>query len=73
LQAGTVERVARWEGPTIVIAYDVGHAGTLTYAYALVRTTKQLLIRVNFERVRGEPGPFDINLVYNRWGGARQP
>jgi hypothetical protein len=72
LESGTVERVARWEGPTLVIAYDVGHAGTLTYAYALVPTTKQLLIRVNFERVRGEPGPFEIKLVYNR-AGARQP
>ena len=69
LEAGTVDRVARWEGPTLVIAYDVGHAGTLTYTYLLV-PTKQLLIRVNFERVRGEPGPFDIKLVYNR---ARQP
>jgi hypothetical protein len=71
LEAGTVERVARWEGPMLVIAYDVGHAGTLTYTYMLV-PTKQLLIRVNFERLRGEPGPFEIKLVYNR-GGARQP
>jgi hypothetical protein len=83
LDAGPVDRVARWEGPTLLIAYEVGHAGTLTYAYVLV-PTKQLLIRVNFERLRGEPGPFEIKLVYNRapraaaargWnrGGARQP
>jgi hypothetical protein len=83
LDAGPVDRVARWEGPTLLIGYEVGHAGTLTYAYVLV-PTKQLLIRVNFERLRGEPGPFEIKLVYNRapraaaargWnrGGARQP
>lgn len=46
LDAGAVDRVARWEGPT----------------------TKQLLIRVNFERRRGQPGPFDIKLVYSRAG-----
>jgi hypothetical protein len=83
LDTGPVDRVARWEGPTLVIAYEVGHAGALTYTYMLV-PTKQLLIRVNFERLRGEPGPFEIKLVYNRapraaaargWnrGGARQP
>ena len=68
LEAGAVDRVARWEGPTLLVDYDVGHAGTLTYTYALVPTTKQLLIRVNFERVRGQPGPFDIKLIYNRAG-----
>lgn len=73
LETGTVERVARWEGPTFVIAYDVGHAGTLTYAYVLVPTTKQLLIRVNFERLRGEPGPFEIKLAYNRRSLVGQP
>lgn len=68
LDAGAVDRVARWEGPTLVVAYEVGHAGTLTYTYLVVPTTKQLMIRVNFERVRGQPGPFDIKLVYNRAG-----
>lgn len=68
LNAGMVGRVARWEGPTLVVAYEVGHAGTLTYTYLLVPTTKQLLIRVNFERRRGQPGPFEIKLVYNRAG-----
>lgn len=64
--AGTVDRVASWEGLTLVVAYEVGHAGTLTHTYLLVPTTKQLLIRVNFERRLGQPGPFDIKLVYNR-------
>ncbi len=69
LGAVTVNRTARWEGPQLVVSYDVGHAGTLTYRYLLVPTTKQLLVRVNFERIRGTPGPFDIKLVYNRAGG----
>jgi hypothetical protein len=68
LDTGSVDREARWEGPTLVVAYGVGHAGRLTYTYALVPATKQLLIRVNFERVRDQPGPFDIKLVYNRMG-----
>jgi hypothetical protein len=66
LAGGAVDRVATWEGPTLAVAYEVGNAGILTYTYVLVPTTKQLLIRVNFERHRGQPGPFDIKLVYNR-------
>jgi hypothetical protein len=31
-----------------------------------VPTTGQLVIRVNFERVPGQPGPFEIKLVYNK-------
>jgi hypothetical protein len=61
-----VRDLASWEGPTLVVTYEVGHAGVLTYTYSLVPTTKQLLIRVNFERRRGQPGPSDIKLVYNR-------
>jgi hypothetical protein len=68
LNAGPVDRVARWEGPTLAVTYEVGHAGRLTYTYLLVPTTKQLLIRVNFERIQRQPGPFDIKLVYNRAG-----
>jgi hypothetical protein len=66
LNAGTVDRIASWEGPTLVVAYDVGRAGALTYTYLIVPTTRQLMVRVNFERIRGQPGPFDIKLVYNR-------
>ena len=64
LDAGAINRTATWEGPQLVVAYEVGH-GTLKYTYSLVPTTKQLLIRVNFERP-GEPGPFEIRLVYGR-------
>jgi hypothetical protein len=73
--AGTVDRTAAWEGPHLAVAYDIGHAGTLTYDYGLAPTTGQLVIRVNFERRRGEPGPFDIKLVYNaaRPAGTARP
>jgi hypothetical protein len=66
LTSGTVERTARWEGPQhLVVEYEVGHAGTLTYTYQVAPTTGQLVVRINFERRPGEPGPFEIKLVYD--------
>lgn len=62
---GTVDRVARWEGLQLTVTYNVGHAGTLRYSYALAPNGKQLLVRVNFERTTGQPGPFEIKLVYD--------
>jgi hypothetical protein len=62
--AGVVDRTATWEGPQLLVAYEVGDAGRLTYTYSRVPTTKQLLIKVNFERER-MAGPFEIKLVYN--------
>jgi hypothetical protein len=61
---GPSTALQRGKGPQLVVAYEVGHAGTLTYAYSLVPTTKQLLIRVNFERRPEQPGPSEIKLVY---------
>jgi hypothetical protein len=66
LEAGTVDRTASWQGPSLVLNFRVGRAGTLVYTYRIAPTTKQLLIRVNFERQGGDRGPFDIKLVYNR-------
>lgn len=66
LEAGAVERRASWEGPHLLVTYEVGHAGKLTCTYSLAPTTRQLLIRVNFERRPREPGPFEIKLVYGR-------
>jgi hypothetical protein len=66
LETGTINRTAVWEGPLFRVAYDMGRVGILTYAYTIVPTTKQLLIRINIERLPGQPGPFDIKLVYNR-------
>jgi hypothetical protein len=65
LVAGAVDRTALWEGPQLVVAYAVGHSGTLRYNYMLAPTTGQLVVRVTFERHPGESGPFEIKLVYN--------
>jgi hypothetical protein len=69
VSAGSVERMAAWTGPVLRVGYEVGRAGTLVYTYSIVPTTRQLLVRVNFERVPGAPGPFDIKIVYNRQAG----
>ncbi len=61
---GTVNRSASWQGPVFVVRYDIGKAGTLRYSYSIVPTTKQLLVRVNFER-QASTGPFEIKLVYD--------
>jgi hypothetical protein len=66
LETGSVNRTAQWAGPHLRVDYEIGRAGTLTYNYSIVPTTGQLLIRINFERMRDEPGPFDITIVYNR-------
>ena len=66
LAAGTIERTATRQGPNLVIEYDADDAGILTCAYALAPTTGQLVVRITFERRRGEPGPFVIKFVYNR-------
>jgi hypothetical protein len=66
LDVGSVNRAAMWVGPQLRVTYEVGRAGLLTYTYSLVPATGQLLIRVNFERVRGKPGPFEIKLVYDK-------
>jgi hypothetical protein len=65
LGAGIVERTASWQGPNLVVAYEVERAGTLTYTYSLAPTTRQLVIRVTFEREQGQAGPFEIKLIYN--------
>ena len=64
LAAGVVDRTATWEGPQLSVVYEIGHSGRLTYTYRVVPTTKQLLIRINFERDH-TPGPFEIKLVYD--------
>jgi hypothetical protein len=66
LESGTVNRKAVWKGRSLDVAYEVGRSGILTYAYSIVPATGQLLIRINFERLPGQPGPFEIKLVYNK-------
>lgn len=66
LETGSVNRTAAWQGPQLRVAYEIGRVGTLTYTYAIVPSSRQLLIRVNIERLPGQPGPFEIKLVYDR-------
>jgi hypothetical protein len=54
-----------WEGPQLVVAYDVGNAGTLTYRYDKAPTTGQLVVRVSFERKSGGTSPLEVKLVYD--------
>ena len=63
--AGTVKRTAEWEGPTLIVTYDLGRGGTLRYTYLVVPTTGQLLVRIGYQRPSGEAGPFEIRLVYD--------
>jgi hypothetical protein len=66
LDGGSVERTAAWEGPQLVIREKIGHAGTLRTMYSVLPATKQLLVRVDFQR-EGQlgAGPFEIKLVYD--------
>ena len=65
LSSGTLDRTATWDGPELIVTYEIGRAGTLRYTYALVPATRQLLIRITFERRAGQAGPFEIKLVYD--------
>jgi hypothetical protein len=64
LEGGSIERTTTWEGPLLIVREKVGHAGTLRTTYSIVTSTRQLLVRVNFER-DGQLGPFEIRLVYD--------
>ena len=64
IEGGSVERTTAWEGPLLTIREKVRHAGTLRTTYSIVSPTKQLVVRVNFER-DGQLGPFEVRLVYN--------
>jgi hypothetical protein len=63
------ESSARYEGPQLVIDFDLGKGRKMTYTYSIVPTTRQLLVRVTFERAPNQPGPFEIKIVYNRASG----
>ena len=64
LEAGVVDRTAAWEGPRFAVRYEVAHAGTLKYTYSVAQITKQLVVRVTFDREQ-QAGPFEIKLVYD--------
>ena len=62
---GSVDRHAMWEGPQLLVAYDIGNAGTLSYRYDKAPTTGQLVVRVAFERKSGATSPLEVKLVYD--------
>ncbi len=66
LEAGIIKRTATWEGPALVITYDLDRGGFLRSRYVVVPATDQLLIRVSYQRPSGEAAPFEMKLVYDR-------
>jgi hypothetical protein len=66
LGGSQLETTTKWEGPLLVSDRDLGKGRKMTSTYSIVPTTKQLLVRVEFERSPGQPGPFEIKQVYNR-------
>ncbi len=60
------ESAARWEGPQLVVETDLPKGRKMISTYAIAPTTRQLLLRVSFERAPGQPAPFEIKYVYNR-------
>ena len=59
------DSTARWEGPQLVIAFDLGKGRKMTYSYSVVAPTRQMLVRVRFERAPNQPSPFEIKFVYD--------
>jgi hypothetical protein len=64
--AGAITTRTTWQGPQLVIEYDLGQDTWLKYTYSLVPTTKQLLMRVTVESNQEQLAPFEIKQVYNR-------
>jgi hypothetical protein len=69
LNGNPLETTTKWEGPLLVSERDLGKGRRMTSTYSIVPTTKQLIVRVEFERSPGQPGPFEIKQVYNRADG----
>jgi hypothetical protein len=60
------DTTAHWEGPQLVIDFDLSKGRKMTCTYSIVPTTNQLMMRVTFERAPNQPGPFEIRFVYNK-------
>jgi hypothetical protein len=63
--SATVDRRAMWEGPQLVVSYEVGKAGALTLRYERAPTTGQLVIRAFFTRREAETSALEVKLVYD--------
>jgi len=66
LDSLSIDATTRWEGPQLVTEYDLTKGRTMRCTYSLVPTTKQLMLRMAFERGPGQPGPFEVKQIYNR-------
>jgi hypothetical protein len=64
--AATVDAAARWQGPQLVIETDLPHDRRMTTTWAIVPTTRQLMMRVSLGRGTLEMGPFQVKQIYNR-------
>jgi len=60
-----IEVSARYEGPQLVIEESPGKGRTITWTYAVLPSTRQLLVRVAISRAPGELGAFEIKFVYD--------
>lgn len=65
-ESGPVDTTTTQEGPVIVSEYDLGKGRKMIYRYSIDGLSKQLVIKVTFERGPGDPGPFEIKQVYDR-------
>jgi hypothetical protein len=65
-ESARADSTARWEGPQLVIDFDLAKGRKMTWTYSVVPTTRQLLVRIAFEPAPNQPGPFEIKYVYDR-------
>jgi hypothetical protein len=47
--SGTLDSTTSWSGDQLVVQYDLGGSGRLTYTYALAAGSRQLVVRVRFD------------------------
>jgi hypothetical protein len=64
---------ARWEGPQLVVEIDLPKGRKMISTYGIAPTTRQLLLRISFERAPGQPAPFEIKYAYNRTQSSLNP
>ena len=62
----TITSNARWEGPQLVIDFDLTKGRSMTFTYSIVPVSKQLLVRVQIARAAKEIGSFEVKHVYDR-------
>jgi len=64
--SNTIDVTTKWEGPQLITEQDLGKDRKVIITYAVVASTKQLLVRTALERAPLERGPFEIKYVYDR-------